>query len=214
MSTPIEISYFRFAIYDLFSTLFLYNFYDEDYNAMLMKLDELSNVENEVIDIKRIREAVRSVKKSDLLIEYTTLFLTGIGFKPLVPVESKRLYSIMGERIAMGKYKDLLWFYRKNGIEVNYAMGQFVPEPDHIAAILAFMGYLIRKETKARKEGKLDWQLVEDQKNFFVSHVYSWIPDWANDVINDSRANVYKVVCEELKKWLDAERELIVGGKE
>lgn len=213
MSLSLEVSYFRFAVYDLFSSLFVYNFYDEDYNALLKKLDDVSQVETDAVDLKAIRDAVKSVPKGELLIEYTTLFMTGTGFKPLVPVESKRLYSILGENAAWKNYNDVLRFYRRRGIEVNYMLGQFTPEPDHIASELAFMAYLIREEIKARKEGKLDWQLVEDQKNFFISHIYSWVPDWANDVVNDPRSNVYKVVCRELRKWLDLERKVVQGGE-
>jgi hypothetical protein len=52
-----------------------------------------------------------------------------------------------------------------------------------------------------------------DQRNFFTTHVYGWIPDWVNDVVHDPRADIYKVVCEELGKWLELERRYLLGGK-
>lgn len=214
MSASLEIASFRFLVYDLFSSLLLYNFYDEDYKTMLNKLEKLSSLEADVIDIRRIRDKVKSITKSDLLIEYTTLFMTGTGVKPLTPVESKRVFSVMGESVAQFKYNDVLRFYRSRNVKIGYDLGVFTPEPDHAATILAFMAYLVKEEIELRSKGVKDlFRNKTDQKNFFTSHIDSWMPDWINDVINDPRSNVYKVVCEELRKWIDFEREYLKGER-
>ncbi|MEJ2776286.1 molecular chaperone TorD family protein [Sulfolobaceae archaeon RB850M] len=213
MSFSLEISSLRFLMYDLFSTLFFYNYYDEDYERMIKKLDKLAETEIDAVNVKRIRDKIKSSKKSDLLIEYTTLFMTGIGIKPLIPVESKRFFSLMGERVAQFRYNDILRFYKSRNVKINYMLGEFTPEPDHISTILAFMSLLIKEEIDLKRKGEGGdlFKNKSDQKNFFTTHVYSWIPDWANDVISDKRSDIYRVVCEELRKWIENEREYLLG---
>jgi len=92
-------------------------------------------------------------------------------------------------------------------------LGEFTPEPDHISTILAFMSLLIKEEIDLKRKGEGGdlFKNKSDQKNFFTTHVYSWIPDWANDVISDKRSDIYRVVCEELRKWIENEREYLLG---
>lgn len=203
----------RFLVYDVFGQLFLYNYYDEDYNQLLNKLEKLKDIQeiNSIVDFKSIYEKFYSTKKSDYLIEYSTLFLTGLGVKPLTPVESKRFYSLMGEKVAKFRKDDILRFYVSRRLKMNY-LGQFVFEEDHISSIFAFMAYLIKEEISLRQERKDVFKNLMDQRNFFTTHIESWIPDWINDVISDKRSDVYKVVCRELKKWIDFEHSYLLGG--
>ncbi len=213
MSQALDTATVRFLVYDVFSTLFYYNFRDEDYESMTKKLKALSNLTVEGVDIGKVAEKVLGAEKKDLLIEYTTLFLTGTGVKPLTPVESKRFYSLMGEGVATFRYNDILRFYRSRNLRLN-RLDFFAPEPDHVATILAFMAYLIREEAELKEKGGTELQRnLMDQRNFFTTHVYGWMPDWANDVVHDPRANIYKVVCEELGKWLELERRYLLGGR-
>lgn len=203
----------RFLVYDLFSALFYYNFYDEDYNKMKEKLEKISSlgIDKSIVDVERIKDKIFNSNKSDLLIEYTTLFLTGLGVKPLTPVESKRFFSLMGEKVATFRYTDMLRFLRSRNVRLNYMLGEFQPEPDNIVTILAFMSVLIKEEIEILQKGGDLYKNKADQRNFFTTHIYSWIPDWINDVINGKRADIYKVVCEELRKWLETEKEYLIG---
>ena len=213
MSSLLEVSSLRYLSYDLFSNLFLYNYYDEDYDQLLKKLEKVKDLEdvNSIVNFKSIWEKLTSVKKSDYLIEYSTLFLTGIGIKPLTPVESKRLFSLMGEKVAQFRKNDILHFYSSRGLRLNY-LGQFRFEEDHISTIFAFMSYLVKEEMMLRKERRDTYKNTMDQKNFFITHIQSWIPDWANDVITDNRSDVFKVICKELRKWIDFENGYLLGG--
>lgn len=213
MSSLLEISSLRFLAYDLFSHLFLYNYYDEDYNSLLDKLSKVKDLEdvNSIVSFRDIWEKFNSSKKSDYLVEYSTLFLTGLGVKPLSPVESKRLFSLMGEKVAQFRRNDILRFYSSRGLKLNY-IGQFRFEEDHISTIFAFMAYLIKEEIMLRKERRDTYKNTMDQKNFFTTHIYGWIPDWANDVITDKRSDIFKIVCRELRKWLDFENSYLLGG--
>jgi len=213
MSSLLEVSSLRYLSYDLFSNLFLYNYYEEDYDQLLKKLGKVKDLEdvNSIVNFKSIWDKLTSVKKSDYLIEYSTLFLTGIGIKPLTPVESKRLFSLMGEKVAQFRKNDILHFYSSRGLRLNY-LGQFRFEEDHISTIFAFMSYLVKEEMMLRKERRDTYKNTMDQKNFFITHIQSWIPDWANDVIMDNRSDVFKVICKELRKWIDFENGYLLGG--
>lgn len=197
----------RFYLYDLFSEIFLYKIDDKEYNDMLMKISKIDenfgqlvmNIAN--VNISEIREKFNQIKKKDYLIEYSTLFLTGLGNKPLVPVESKRLFVKLGEKIAMYKYSDIIRFYSSRRI-VPKLGNNFVHEPDHISTILAFMSLLIKEEYELRKNNKNPFNIISDQINFATTHIVSWIPEWANDVINDDRSDIFKVVCKNLVSWI------------
>ncbi|QKR00591.1 molecular chaperone TorD family protein [Metallosphaera tengchongensis] len=203
----------RHATYDMFSELFLYKFHEEEYNELLNKLKFLDEnlskyMEETGVNVGEIRRAFHEAKRSDYLIEYSTLFLTGMGVKPLTPVESKRMFSLMGEKVATFKYTDVVRFLKSRGI-VPKMSSQFSPELDHISSLLAFMSILIEEEFNLRSSKQDAFKSVQDQKNFATTHLFSWVPDWANDVVSDPRSNLYKVVCRELDNWLKFEKDFL-----
>jgi len=187
----------RAFIYDVFSDIFYYKLDDESYKEMIEKIKIAKDVFDpfsEVFNVLNLRP------KKDYLIEYTTLFLTGLGIKPLVPVESKRLYALMGEKIAMFKLNDIIRFYKS--YKLRPKIGDFFQlEVDHVSSIMAFMSYLVSKE------GEEGQRVIIDEKNFFISHIYGWIPDWANDVIADERSEIFKPICKALNEWIYIEKD-------
>jgi hypothetical protein len=56
MSQALDTATVRFLVYDVFSTLFYYNFRDEDYDSMTKKLKALSNLTVEGVDIGKVAE--------------------------------------------------------------------------------------------------------------------------------------------------------------
>lgn len=204
----------RHALYDLFADLFLYKFGEDEYKQLLEKIDvvdrELGKQLEEIMGIRvtEIKRVFSETKRSDYLLEYSTLFLSGFGVKPLLPVESKRLFQLMGEKVATFKYTDVIRFYKSKGIVMKFS-SQFNPEPDHVSSIFAFMSLLIEEEYEHRSEGRDPFKIVQDEKNFALTHIFSWIPDWINDVINNPRSNIYKIICSELTKFLQFERKYL-----
>lgn len=188
----------RSFIYDVFSDIFYYKLDDNGYKEMLEKI----SIAKEVFEpMSEVLEILNSRSKKDYLIEYTTLFLTGLGIKPLIPVESKRLYALIGEKIALFKLNDIIKFYRAYKLKPKI-VDFFQPEVDHISSIMAFLSFLASKEDE-------DKRIVLDERNFFISHVYSWIPDWANDVIADERSEIFKPICKALNEWISIEKEYL-----
>ncbi|EHP70530.1 putative component of anaerobic dehydrogenase [Metallosphaera yellowstonensis MK1] len=203
----------RHAAYDIFADLFLYKFKEEEYNELLGKLslvqEKLGKYLMETgVDVSEILRAFKEAKRSDYLIEYSTLFMTGLGVKPLIPVESKRIFSLMGEKVALFKYNDVVRFMKSRGL-VPKIVTQFSVEIDHVSSILGFMAYLVEEEFNLRVNGRDAYKTVQDQKNFAITHIFSWIPDWASDVVNDQRARIFKVVCTQLQEWLKFDRDFL-----
>ncbi len=197
----------------MFSDLFLYKFDPEEYHQLMDKLKSIEErlgtyMEETGIKVGEIRAVFEQAKRSDYLTEYSSLFISGVGIKPLVPVESKRLFSLMGDRVATFKYNDVVRFYRSRNL-VPKISSQFSPEPDHISSLLAFMSLLVEEEFDHRRKGLDAFKVVQDQKNFAITHLFSWIPDWINDVIHDPRSNIFKVVCSQLGDWLKFERDFL-----
>ncbi|EWG06718.1 MAG: hypothetical protein ASUL_07869 [Candidatus Aramenus sulfurataquae] len=198
----------RFYVYDTFSEIFFYKINDDEYKVMIDKVNKVSENLGQAIkevsgvDFPRIAKKFSEIKKKDYAIEYTTLFLTGLGLKPLMPVESRRTFAISGEKQALRQYLDITSFYERRGVVPKVA-GSFIHEPDHITTILAFMALLAREEIEERKEGKDFMKTVKEESEFLNRHVVNWVIDWARDVMSDPRANLFKVVCEELAKWIE-----------
>ncbi|EZQ02013.1 dehydrogenase [Candidatus Acidianus copahuensis] len=197
----------RYYIYDFFGDLFIYNYDENDYNLLLDKMEKLSQVKEfrELVNINDIQEIFKKIERKDYLIEFSTLFLSGNS--NLIPIESKRLYSLQGEKVAIFKKNDIIRFYRSRKLAL--AMSFFQPEADHIASIMAFMSYLVSEENKKRRSGLDPFSIITDERNFFTSHVYNWIPEWAKEVIADKRSFIYKLVCQRLLNFLQVEKDYL-----
>ncbi|AHC52122.1 component of anaerobic dehydrogenase [Sulfolobus acidocaldarius SUSAZ] len=197
----------RFLIYDTFSEIFLYKIEDKEFNDMLDKLNDVTEkvggVLKEIanVDMFEIRKKFKSKSKKDYLIEYTTLFLTGFGNKPLTPVESKRNYLLIGEGITTFRYNDIVRFYTTRGLVMKSR--SFMHEPDHISTILGFMSFLIREEINLSKDNGDISKIVMDQYNFMTTHIMSWVPEWINDVLSDGRSDIFRPVCANLGRWIN-----------
>ncbi|BDB99327.1 TorD/DmsD family molecular chaperone [Saccharolobus caldissimus] len=203
-----DLTLLRFYIYDLFSEIFLYKIEDNEYNQMIEKINKIDENFREIlkqlsnVDTLEIRKKFESIEKKDYLIEYSTLFLAGFGNKPLTPVESKQIFVNLGEKIALFKYSDIVKFYRLRGI-VTKLDRNFVHEIDHISTILAFMSFLVKEEYELRKLNKNPFKTISDEINFMTTHIMGWVPSWANNVINDSRSDIFRIVCKNLLQWIN-----------
>lgn len=203
-----DLTLLRFYIYDLFSEIFLYKIEDNEYNQMIEKINKIDDNFREIlrqisnVDTLEIRKKFENIEKKDYLIEYSTLFLTGLGNKPLTPVESKQIFVNLGEKIALFKYNDIIRFYQSRGIRIKLDRN-FVHEIDHISTILTFMSFLVKEEYELRRSNKNPFKTISDEINFMTTHIMSWVPSWAHEVINDSRSNIFRVVCKNLVQWIN-----------
>ncbi len=194
----------RALVYDFFSDLFVYKWDDEEYESFMQRVKEMRDFP----PLRELSEKLLSTPRRDLLVEYSSLFMANVGERLLNPAESKRLFSILGEKVALMKLRDLLSFYNDWGLS-PIPTGFFQPEPDHVSSILAFMSFLIMKEEETKSQGREPVRSKSDQRTFFFNHILSWVPEWCRDVMKDKRADVFSVACRELVNWIEEERKVL-----
>ena len=123
-----------------------------------------------------------------LKVDYAKLFVG--PFSLLAPpygsvyLESERM--VMGNSTA-----DVQKWYRSADLDIDV---QFKDAPDHIAAELEFMHFLIFKEMEAADQGGADCviQYLKMQRSFLEYHLSSWISDFTDNVVNNAQTAFYQ----------------------
>ena len=154
-----------------------------------------------------MREELESLENLDSLkVDYARLF---VGPYKLSAPPYGSVY-LEGERKIMGMSTDAVRdAYREAGLDVAE---DFHELPDHIAAELEFMYFLVCKELE--KALALDLQstlaYIERQTHFLASHLAAWVASFARDVETGAEGDFYKnlvrctkVFVEENLKELD-----------
>jgi TorA maturation chaperone TorD len=99
----------------------------------------------------------------------------------------------MGEPVSQ-----VLQLYREAGLTMNE---EFDALPDHIAAELEFMVYLIQQEAEA-EDGE-GWQ--ERQKRFLAEHLLRWGGEFLEKLQDSARQPFYRYLAPLTEMWLRAE---------
>ena len=124
----------------------------------------------------------------NLEIDYARLFVG--PFNLLAPPYGS--VYLEGERQVMGvSTADVQRRYQAAGLDV--ATG-FKDAPDHIAAELEFMHFLIFKAMEAANHGDangIDTCLL-CQQSFLEIHLGAWIDDFAGNVVNNAQTSFYR----------------------
>ena len=96
-----------------------------------------------------------------------------------------------GERKIMGDSTlDVQNRYREAGLDTA---GNFKDAPDHIAAELEFMYYLIFKEIEAFANSDIETAIgfIQTQKSFLKDHLMAWVPEFADCIIESAKNPFY-----------------------
>jgi len=97
-----------------------------------------------------------------------------------------------GERQVMGaSTADVQQRYRAAGLDVDAG---FKDAPDHIAAELEFMHFLIFKAMEAADKGDADHVVVSltNQQAFLEIHLGAWIHEFASKVVDNAATSFYR----------------------
>ena len=97
-----------------------------------------------------------------------------------------------GERMVMGiSTADVQKYYRATGLDVD---AQFKDAPDHVAAELEFMHFLIFNEMEATDQGGADDAInyLKMQRSFLEYHLGAWISDFSVKVLNNAQTAFYR----------------------
>ena len=139
---------------------------------------------------------------TDLRIEYTYLFINAIPHVPAPPYESAYTDRglLMGEPVS-----EVLRTYREAGLTMSESYDAL---PDHVAAELEFMFYLVRQETVTSESTQLEradvWR--ERQRQFLSEHLLRWMPSFLERVTASARRPFYRLLGHLTKVILGSEK--------
>ena len=96
------------------------------------------------------------------------------------------------ERLVMGNSTaDVQKRYKEAGLDVSTG---FKDAPDHIAAELEFMHFLIFKEMEATNQGDVNsiTTCLLNQQSFLEDHLGAWVPEFAGNVVDNAKTSFYQ----------------------
>lgn len=137
----------------------------------------------------KMSEEIKEIGSTEpLKVDYSKLF---VGPYRLLAPPYGSVY-LEGERKIMGNSTlDVRNRYREAGVDISAA---FKEPPDHIAAELEFMHYLILKEIEAIRNGdfKSALQYLQKQKRFLKNHLGVWVSEFTNSVEAKAETEFFK----------------------
>jgi len=128
------------------------------------------------------------VGSENLEVDYARLFVG--PFNLLAPPYGS--VYLEGERRVMGvSTADVQKRYQAAGLDV--ATG-FKDAPDHIAAELEFMHFLIFKAMEAANQGDANGIVtcLSSQQSFLKEHLGAWVPEFAAHVVDNAKNAFYR----------------------
>ena len=134
-----------------------------------------------------------------LAIDFARLFV-GPYSLPAPPYGSVYLE---GERKIMGDSTlEVQERYRRAGVELS---DNFRDVPDHIAAELEFMYFLIFKEIQALENSDVDTAIdyLEKQRAFLREHLGAWVFDFADSIEENAETDFYKNLARATKAFIE-----------
>lgn len=136
----------------------------------------------------------------DLQVDHTKLF---IGSPHTLAPPYSSVY-LDGERCVMGVTTEkVVSAYEEAGLSLNH---QYLELPDHISVEFEFMYYLIFQYIQTSNSVYMD-----QQKSFFMTHIYQWVPIFLDRVNSCSSENFYKTLSMLTKQFLHAEQEYFIN---
>jgi putative dimethyl sulfoxide reductase chaperone len=198
---------YRYSVYDLLRRIFLWQF-PLDLFTELVEASKGEQDENSSSPEASFRNYLRGLPTNNLgeisreiHIEYTRLFV-GPRHLPAPPYES--VYRSPDKLMMQGQTIDVRSFYAKNGFQVV----RLNQEPDDMIGIeLEFMCALSKASMDALMEEDRPRlvELVDTQSQFCDLHLMKWVPNFCQDIIDDSTSEFWKEVAVLARNFLDVE---------
>lgn len=108
-----------------------------------------------------------------------------------------------GDRKIMGDSTlDVQDRYRKAGVELS---DNFRDVPDHIAAELEFMYFLVFKEIQALENSDVDTTIdyFEKQRAFLSEHLGTWVFNFADSIEKEAETEFYKNLARATRAFIE-----------
>ena len=113
------------------------------------------------------------------------------------------------ERKVMGDSTfDVKNRYREAGLDTA---NNFKDAPDHIAAELEFMYYLIFKEVEAFANADVETAIgfIQKQKSFLEDHLMAWVPEFAANITEHAETPFYQNLARATESFLKKNYEIV-----
>ena len=143
---------------------------------------------------EEMAKAIRQIGDEELAVDHARLFLGPFGLKA-GPYGS--LY-LDGEGTVMGdSTMRVLQIYEQEGLEID---GEFAELPDHVAAELEFMYYLISRAVEEFGSGELDCcaHSVATQETFLAEFLLPWLHPFCNRIVDGAETVFYRALADGL----------------
>lgn len=138
----------------------------------------------------------------ELEVEYTRLFITAY---PRIPAPPYASIYLEDDRLVWGNTTvKALEIYREAGLRVS---DDFRDVPDHIAAELEFVSYLLSSEIKAKEKGDNERvsKMLSIQDRFLADHLLKWSVSFFDIVIEATGSTFYRESSTLARKFIKAE---------
>ena len=147
-----------------------------------------------------MRKEFESLKDlEELKIDFARLFVGPYSLlaPPYGSIYLERERKIMGDSTL-----DLLETYRNAGVDLS---DNFRDAPDHIAAELEFMYFLIFKEIQALENSDVDTTIdyLEKQRAFLREHLGAWVFDFADIIEKKAETDFYKNLARATRAFIE-----------
>lgn len=167
--------------------------------------EQLSNLSSKAVSyVSRMQAEINQIDDLEQLkIDFTRLFI-GPYSLPAPPYGS--IYLDQERKIMGDSTMDVKARYEHFGLGLSSG---FKDVPDHIAAELEFMFFLIYKEIDATRadEPEQTCDILSWQKSFLDDHLNMWISDFAEGVIEHSGTDFYRYLVEATRQFITEDLE-------
>jgi TorA maturation chaperone TorD len=155
------------------------------------------------LDVADAVTALAGSRPADLEAAHVALFATGVHGVLCSPHESTHLGNPRTGDVARIQ-SELRLAYQRYGLQIADGEPDMV---DHAASELRAMSLLCGSEADLRAAGRPTADVVARQTEFAFSHMFRWMPSFANQVIAARADRVYSSLAKGLVSLLDHERQ-------
>ena len=133
-------------------------------------------------------EILKADSIEDLTVEHARLF---VGPYTLLAPPYGSVYMEPERRIMGNSTMDVIKRYQKSGLNMAE---DFKDAPDHIAAELEFMHFLIFKEIEASNQGdaRRVYTYLLSQQSFLADHLGAWVSEFVGKVVENAQTTFHK----------------------
>jgi len=140
-----------------------------------------------------------------LTVDFAKLF---VGPYKLFAAPYGSVYLDAQRKVMGDSTLDVKSRYREVGLD---AANNFKDAPDHIAAELEFMHYLIFKEIEACSNANMETAIgyIQKQKSLLEDHLMAWVPEFAASIIENAETIFYQNLARATEAFLKASYEIV-----